>query len=70
MKRLRGCSLVGKALDLHSRDWEFESPQLHMKEYRCKCGETNKESFMNKGGGRKAYTICKRCHSRNTTDRF
>jgi len=40
------------------------------KEYRCKCGETNREKFVNQGGGRRSYSCCKKCHARYTIERF
>lgn len=41
-----------------------------MAEYYCKqCGESNKDSMMNKGQGRKSKTLCKSCHNQNTISR-
>lgn len=38
--------------------------------YLCKqCGETRKDRMMNKGGGRKSLSLCKKCHNINTIER-
>lgn len=38
--------------------------------YKCKqCGETDENKMMNKGGGRRALSLCKRCHNINTIER-
>jgi hypothetical protein len=42
-----------------------------IKGYCCKyCGEVKKENMMNKGGGRKARTVCKKCHCINSKKRI
>lgn len=41
-----------------------------IRDHLCECGETDPERFMNKGGGRKSKTRCKKCHARITIDRF
>ena len=39
--------------------------------YLCRfCGETNKNKMIKKGDGRKHYTVCKKCHSDYTMERF
>ncbi len=39
-------------------------------EFNCKfCGEKEENKMMNKGGGRRAKTICKLCHNKNTIKR-
>tara|TARA_Y100000310_G_C20007586_1_gene501398 strand:+ start:67 stop:510 length:444 start_codon:yes stop_codon:yes gene_type:complete len=35
----------------------------------CKCGETDINKMMNKGGGRKSHSLCKSCHNFNTIER-
>jgi len=40
-----------------------------MSKYKCSCGEDRPEYMMNRGGGRKAYNLCKACHNRNTIER-
>lgn len=40
-----------------------------MSKYKCSCGETNPNMMMNKGKGRKALTLCKTCHNKNTIER-
>ena len=48
---------------------EHNTKQIHTG-YKCKqCDETDANKMMNKGGGRKAKTICKKCHNRNTLAR-
>ena len=38
--------------------------------YCCKqCGESNEESMMNKGQGRKSLSLCKKCHAINNAER-
>lgn len=35
----------------------------------CKCGESDPDRMMNKGGGRKSLSLCKACHNKNTIER-
>jgi Zn ribbon nucleic-acid-binding protein len=38
--------------------------------HECKfCGETDREKMMNKGRGRKSYSVCKICHNKKTVER-
>ena len=38
--------------------------------YCCKfCGESTEELMMNKGGGRRAKSLCKSCHNKQTIER-
>lgn len=39
-------------------------------DYLCECGETDPEKFVNMGGGRRHFHLCKKCHSDRTRDRF
>lgn len=36
---------------------------------KCVCGEDRPEFMMNRGHGRKAQNLCKKCHNKNTKER-
>jgi len=47
------------------------SQQCNVKDFHCKyCGETNPDLFVNMNQKRRHKTVCKKCHSKNTVDRF
>ena len=53
-----------KKLDLKT------SPSYYSRKIKCKlCGEKDIEKMMIKGGGRRAKTICKKCHNIRTIER-